>query len=52
VDAPLARVSELLAKGFHRVPVVSAQGKVVNVISQSSIVKVRVATLGLFASGA
>jgi len=38
-DAPLSRVSELLAKGFHRVPVVDAQGKVINVISQSSIVK-------------
>jgi len=38
-DAPLFRVSEILAKGVHRVPVVNAQGKVVNVISQSSIVK-------------
>jgi len=38
-DAPLLRVSEILAKGVHRVPVVNGQGKVVNVISQSSIVK-------------
>jgi len=38
-DAPLLRVSELLAKGVHRVPVVNPQGKVINVISQSSIVK-------------
>jgi len=38
-DAPLERVSELLAKGVHRVPVLNPQGKVVNVVSQSSIVK-------------
>jgi CBS domain-containing protein len=38
-DAPLQRVVEILAKGVHRVPVVNAQGNVINVISQSSIVK-------------
>jgi len=38
-DAPLERVVEILAKGVHRVPVVNAQGLVINIISQSSVVK-------------
>jgi len=38
-DAPLMRVVEPLARGQHRVPIVNAQGQVVNVISQSSVVK-------------
>jgi len=38
-DAPLLRVVEILAKGSHRVPVVNAQGTVINVISQSTVIK-------------
>src|SRR3546814_13456163 len=39
VDATLQKVIEVLAKGVHRVPVVNAQGTVINVISQSAIIK-------------
>jgi len=39
IDATLKTVTELLAKGVHRVPVVNAEGTVVNLISQSTIIK-------------
>jgi len=32
-------VSELLAKGLHRVPIVNAEGEVIGIISQSSIIE-------------
>jgi len=35
----LLKVFEVLSKGIHRVPVVDAQGNVVNIISQSSIIQ-------------
>eukprot|EP00007_Cunea_sp_BSH-02190019_P001846 CAMPEP_0174236862 /NCGR_PEP_ID=MMETSP0417-20130205/6233_1 /TAXON_ID=242541 /ORGANISM="Mayorella sp, Strain BSH-02190019" /LENGTH=313 /DNA_ID=CAMNT_0015315559 /DNA_START=51 /DNA_END=992 /DNA_ORIENTATION=+ len=38
-DASLLAVAEKLAKGTHRVPVVNAEGDVINIISQSSLVK-------------
>lgn len=35
----LLNVCEILAKGVHRVPVVDAEGKVVNIVSQSTIIQ-------------